>query len=106
MIFCYPLVILSCCTFSMYPLFSYATHKSMEIGKGEVFYRKLYEYCCDSRDKLEFQQKLIILNYVSIMSYFTKIKRSDDEEYYMFAEWLSCQFPLDVLKNISFEEFQ
>eukprot|EP01084_Bolivina_argentea_P048372 89132_1 len=103
-VFCYPMTIFSFSGFSMYPLFNHLLTGPMEIGKREKFYKKVYKYCCESQNQLEFNQKLIIANYVCIRSYFTQIDKSD-EQYYQFCKWLHHQNPFH-LTHITIKEFK
>eukprot|EP01084_Bolivina_argentea_P056799 103889_1 len=64
----------------------------------------MYEYCCNSKNKDEFNLKLIVVNYVCIKSYVKTLTRSYDIDYYEFAQKLSnATWP--ELDNFALHEF-
>eukprot|EP01084_Bolivina_argentea_P098258 176597_1 len=98
-IFYYPLMIYTLSTFSIYPLVTNLITNPKQIGRKENFHHRMYEYCRDSKDKEEFNLKLVIINYVCIQSYFATLKETYDPEYYQFADKL-YHTPLSELSNI------
>eukprot|EP01084_Bolivina_argentea_P203118 346957_1 len=104
-IFSYPAAIFSLSTFTTYPLLKYLLTNPTEIGKKEAFYKKIYQYCCNSTDEFEFNAKLIIINYLCLKQYFGNLNESDDFDYYKFSKWFMEQKESD-LPYISHKLFQ
>eukprot|EP01084_Bolivina_argentea_P206563 352640_1 len=104
LIFCYPLTICILYGFFIYPLLNHVLTNPTEIGRKQLFHRKLYEYCCNSNNESEFNLKLIIINYVCINSYFEILKKTDAPDYYEFAKSLHT-VPEVSLYQISLSQF-
>eukprot|EP01084_Bolivina_argentea_P152152 265456_1 len=88
----FPLTILSISGLSIYPLLSYLTTDPTKIGETEEFYKALYAYCNDGSET-EFNTKIIIVNYVCVKSYQSKLSKLtiQNETYFAFAQWLLKQ---------------
>eukprot|EP01084_Bolivina_argentea_P084467 152743_1 len=84
----YPYAMWSLASFSTFPMLSYVQTNPNEIGRKEEFHDKMYQYCKHSKNTKEYEQKIVIINYLCIKTYFEKLTKSYDEEYYDFAEWL------------------
>eukprot|EP01084_Bolivina_argentea_P061829 113031_1 len=93
LVFCYPISILVLSGFSIYPLLTYLLTNPYQIGRKQMFHRQLYEYCCDSKNNNEFKLKMVVINYVSIRSYFNVLNEDDDQKYFEFAHALYNTIP-------------
>eukprot|EP01084_Bolivina_argentea_P055463 101676_1 len=104
--FIYPILLLSLCSFSIFPLLTYLFTNPTEIGQKEQLHKELFEYCVQSKNKREYEIKVIISNYVCAQTYFANLNRSEEKhQFYEFIDWL-CQQNKLSLKNIRFQEFQ
>eukprot|EP01084_Bolivina_argentea_P103407 185222_1 len=96
----YPITLGVMSGFSIFPLLTYLTTEPNEIGKNYIFHRKLYRYCCNSKDEEEFNLKLVVINYVCIHSYFHRLRETEtDASYYQFASIL-YQTPIQKLQYV------
>eukprot|EP01084_Bolivina_argentea_P000429 808_1 len=77
-IFWCPATICALSAFSLYPILIFLWTNPRKVGRNQIFHQKLYEYCCNSKDADEFDNKLITINY-ACMEY------TDDLDN---AEWL------------------
>eukprot|EP01084_Bolivina_argentea_P167640 290909_1 len=100
----YPILIASFSAFSIFPALSYFQTNSTKIGENQTFYQTMYEYYKKSSCESERRLKIVIINYVCLISYFDSIDEDENEDYYQFAQWLCDHSPSD-LQYISLEEF-
>eukprot|EP01084_Bolivina_argentea_P140024 246268_1 len=63
----------------------------------------MYKYCNENKNRPEFETKILILNYVCVLSYAHKLKQEDNPKYYMLATWLAKQNHSD-LKHITIQQ--
>eukprot|EP01084_Bolivina_argentea_P018204 33916_1 len=93
LIFTYPSTTCVLCGFSIFPVLSNVNSHPEKIGRQQKFHRAVFEYCCNSKDQHEFDLKMIIINYVCIKSYFARLKRADNPNYYQLAENIYNCYP-------------
>eukprot|EP01084_Bolivina_argentea_P314818 545321_1 len=99
----YPIAIFTFCGFSIFPALIYLKTQPDQIGEKEEFYQTLYQYCNQSKNKDEFDRKVILLNYLCLKTYMHKLAKNS--EYYQFAKWLYENDETNV-QTISMQEFQ
>eukprot|EP01084_Bolivina_argentea_P052771 96905_1 len=100
----YPIAMWSLSAFSMFPILNHVRINPNEIGKKEEFHKKMYQYCKNSENKDVYENKIIIINYLCVKTYFQKLTKGIDSEYYQFAKWLS-EFDSAKLQYIEMSSF-
>eukprot|EP01084_Bolivina_argentea_P125383 222167_1 len=101
----YPVAIFSFVGFSVIPAIIYVKTKPLQIGEKEEFYQRVFQYCNSSQNQREFDSKLIIINFICLKRYKTKlIDDSTNADYHQFVQWFSEKEK--ELSNITIKQFQ